>query len=151
METFPIKIYDGTSGWRGSLASQDRVLEDDSSGATAMRQKMLYRLVMRSMSYGVTWKECGEELGLHAGQSSAALSSLHKSHLIVRLEERRSRCSVYIMERYINERPVSDFKKSGKTKHELCSEIISIIEKGGDLTQDIDAIYELVNAEKGLL
>lgn len=139
--------YAGTSGWQGSEASRDRALEDDASGATGNRQQIAMWFLIDARSRGLTWRELGDYQGWHAGQSSGALSNLHKVGSIVRLKERRNRCSVYVLPEYVNLREVSPFKSEGKTKNELCKEIIGVI-----MLQDIAySSREVVNRIYSLL
>jgi hypothetical protein len=113
----PLTPYAGTSGWRGSEASRDRVKEDDANGATSLRQRVsLYRVYTQG-ARGLTWKELGEIENWHAGQSSGSLSVLHKEGLIYRLTEKRNRCSVYVTEEFINGRATSERKTQTTCKH----------------------------------
>jgi hypothetical protein len=106
----PLTPYAGTSGWRGSSASHDRVLEDDRNGATSIKQRISLFRVRTQESRGLTWRELGEIENWHAGQSSGMLSVLHKEGLIVRLTEKRSRCSVYVSPEYVNGREFQERK-----------------------------------------
>jgi hypothetical protein len=115
--TLPVLPYAGTSGWRGSEASRDRVFTDDLNGTTLLRQRVALKRVWDQEFRGLTWKELGEIENIHAGQSSGALSGLHKAGLIVRLKEKRNRCSVYVAPDYIRDREVSEFKKQDTCKH----------------------------------
>ena len=149
-ETLPVLPYAGTSGWQGSEASHDRAITDDASGATGDRQKIALEFARNHKYYGTTWKELGEAYGWHAGQSSGALSNLHKAGLVVRLTKRRSRCSVYVAPEFIGGRDLSPFKDEGKTKHELCKQIIAIINLDSEAYSDgevVDKIYSLLVEE----
>ena len=109
--------YAGTSGWRGSEASRNRVKEDDGNGATSLRQRVSLHRVSTQGARGLTWKELGEIENWHAGQSSGSLSVLHKEGFIYRLTEKRNRCSVYVTEEFINGRPTSERKTQTTCKH----------------------------------
>lgn len=113
----PLTPYAGTSGWQGSEASRDRVQADDSNGLTALRQRISLHRVQTQAERGLTWKELGEIENWHAGQSSAALSVLHKEGYIYRLKEKRNRCSVYVTEEFINSRETSERKIQDTCKH----------------------------------
>jgi hypothetical protein len=113
----PLLPYAGTSGWKGSEASRDRVFIDDANGTTSMRQRVALKRVWDQEFRGLTWKELGEIENIHAGQSSGVLSVLHKAGLIVRLKEKRNRCSVYVAPDYIRGREISLFKKQDSCKH----------------------------------
>jgi len=113
----PLTPYAGTSGWQGSEASRDRVLEDDRSGKTSLMQRTSFYRVATQLERGLTWKELGEIENWHAGQSSAMLSILHKENYIVRLKEKRNRCSVYVVEEYVNGREISERLTKSTCKH----------------------------------
>jgi hypothetical protein len=150
MSQLPILPYAGTSGWQGSEASRDRALADDADGATGNRQQIAMWFLIDAKSHGLTWRELGDAQGWHAGQSSGALSNLHKSGLVARLKERRNRCSVYVLAEYVNDRELSPFKDEGKTKHELCKEILAIINLDPEACSDgevIDKIHKLLIEE----
>jgi hypothetical protein len=113
----PLTPYAGTSGWRGSEASRDRVIEDDANGATSLKQRISLHRVRTQGARGLTWKELGEIENWHAGQSSGVLSVLHKEGFIYRLKEKRNRCSIYVTEEYINNRATSERKVQDTCKH----------------------------------
>jgi len=149
-EALPILPYAGTSGWQGSDASRNRALADDADGSTGNRQQIAMWFLIDARSRGLTWRELGDAQGWHAGQSSGALSNLHKVGLITRLKERRNRCSVYVLPEYVNDRELSPFKNEGKTKHELCKEILAIIMLDKVAISDgevVDKIYSLLVEE----
>lgn len=112
----PILPYAGTSGWRGSTASRDRALTEDRNGKTASRQQVTLELLASQATYGMTWKELSDYTGWHAGQSSGCLSVLHLENLVVRLVERRNRCSIYVLPDFVGGRAVSE-RKSNTCKH----------------------------------
>jgi hypothetical protein len=113
----PLTPYAGTSGWRGSEASHDRVKADDANGTTSLRQRISLYRVRTQGARGLTWKELGEIENWHAGQSSGSLSVLHKEGFIYRLKEKRNRCSIYVTEEYINGRETSERKVQDTCKH----------------------------------
>lgn len=108
----PLTPYAGTSGWRGSEASHDRVVEDDSTGVTTKRQNQALRDLAEAQWRGLTWKELGDLHGWHAGQSSGCLSVLHLEGLVVRLKQRRNRCSIYVLPEHTLNRPISERKRN---------------------------------------
>ena len=112
----PFKPYAGTSGWRGSEASRDRVIEDDNNGTTGMRQKETLNALYNRGEYGFTWKELGELFNWHAGQSSGCLSVLHLEGMVARLTEKRNRCSVYVLPKFVNGRNITK-RKTNTCKH----------------------------------
>jgi hypothetical protein len=154
MSDTPILPYAGTSGWKGSEASRDRAFIDDANGTTTSRQRIALKRVWDQQFRGLTWKDFSETDNLHAGQSSGVLSVLHKAGLIVRLTEKRNRCSVYVAPIYVNGRSVSNYKLHGRTKHELCKAIAAIGNVDGSSLTDgecLDQILEIVYEEMGKL
>ena len=104
----PLTPYAGTSGWRGTEASKDRVITEDNNGTTSHRQKQTL-LDLESAGFdGLTWKELGDLHGWHAGQSSGCLSVLHLLDIVVRLKERRNRCSIYVLPEFVGGRETSE-------------------------------------------
>ncbi len=112
----PYLPYAGTSGWRGSSASRDRAISDDKSGKTSARQQEALEYLATKCFWGATWKELSDFTGWHAGQSSGCLSVLHLEGVIVRLTERRNRCSVYVLPEFVQGREVSE-RKTNTCKH----------------------------------
>ena len=150
MSNAPILPYAGTSGWKGSEASRERAYSDDADGTTTTRQRIALKRVWDQEFRGLTWKDLSETDNLHAGQSSGVLSVLHKAGLIVRLTEKRNRCSVYVAPNYVNGRSVSSYKLHGRTKFELCKAIVAISNVDGNQLTDskcLDQILELVYEE----
>lgn len=110
--SLPVTPYAGTSGWKGSEASRDRVLTEDSNGTTGKRQQQTLISLAVAGSQGLTWKDLGEIMGWHHGQSSGCLSVLHLAGMVVRLKERRDRCSIYVLPAFVNGREISERKKN---------------------------------------
>ena len=106
MTGLPYPEDDGTrtAGWSGSDASHDRAREEALSGTATKRQRAVLIFLAARGSVGATWKEVSENFGWHHGQSSGALSGLHKEGQIARLVDRRERCSVYVLHDYVQER-----------------------------------------------
>lgn len=105
--------YAGSSGWSGSDTSKARADHDDRTGRTGDRQAAVIRLLAVAAEYGMTWKECGQALGLHHGQASGALSALHKEGRIVRLGNSRQRCAVYVLPEFVEGRVTKPYKRNG--------------------------------------
>jgi hypothetical protein len=100
--TFP---YAHTSGYAaGSPTSEDRARTEDEAGTTTERQRRVLTETGDRGRYGVTWVELANLTGWHHGQASGALSALHKSGLLARLDERRNRCAVYVLPEHVNGR-----------------------------------------------
>jgi hypothetical protein len=77
---------------------------------TRVEQPRVRRLVELRGAWGVTWKEVAETLGTHHGAASGALSNLHAKGWVVRLREKRDRCSVYVTPEYVDGRPIVERK-----------------------------------------
>lgn len=95
------------SGFSGSEASEQRARSEDASGVTSARQRAVLRRVEGAGFMGRTWREIGQELGLHHGQASASLSNLHKTGRIARLKMTRQRCSIYVGLSEVHDRDTS--------------------------------------------
>jgi hypothetical protein len=78
-------------------ALEDRATREDSSGATSERQQEVLRRLGNSGSRGMTWKDLSMATEWHHGQSSGALSGLHKAGLICRLASSRAGCRIYVL------------------------------------------------------
>lgn len=104
MSTEPITPYAGTSGWSGSATSEERAKTQDANGTTSQRQRETLVLVAVRGEQGVTVADLRVMTGWHHGQSSSALSVLHKEGLLARLTERRHRCAVYVLPEHVASR-----------------------------------------------
>ena len=100
----PALPYAGTSGWSGSLTSQDRAVTADENGTTRDRQQTVLGLLYLAGFDGLTWKDLSESTGWHHGTASGALSVLHKEGRVARLSETRSRSKVYVIPGYAGDR-----------------------------------------------
>jgi hypothetical protein len=88
-------FYKGTGGSVGRESSQRRALEEVSSGKLALRQRQVLE-VLEPLYNGVTYAAVGRALNLHHGQSSSALSNLHRAGLVFQLNELRDGCHPYV-------------------------------------------------------
>ena len=104
--------FKGTSGWAGSEASQQRQMMLDETGETGKRQQAVMRELRNAGTYGAIWRDIALALDIHHGQASAALSVLHREGLIARLDEKRNKCSVYVLPEFVNGRSTSDAMKT---------------------------------------
>lgn len=109
---FPVLPYAGTSGHSGSDTSEERARRQDGDGTTALRQRQTLRLLDDMNLLGLTWKELARLLKLHHGQASGVLSTLHKAGLIARLTDRRDRCHIYVLPKWVDEREVDDYRRN---------------------------------------
>jgi hypothetical protein len=70
---------------------------------------MLTLTLLANSGYsGMTWKELADATGWHHGTSSGVLSVLHKADRILRLNESRNRCKVYVLDFYLEGRDVEN-------------------------------------------
>lgn len=115
--TIPELPYNGTSGWSGSQASEQRAKQADSTGLTARRQLDTLNQLERAEAAGLTWQELAFHFGWHHGQASGALSNLHKGGHIERLVEKRNKCHVYVLPDWVMFRPTDPFGR--KHPHEV--------------------------------
>ena len=70
---------------------------------------------------GVTWREVAEDLKVHHGTASGALSVLHQRGHIARLTETRGKCKVYVLTSLVGNRDTERPTKNRDTK-ELAKE-----------------------------
>lgn len=112
----PVTPYGGGTAWSGSATSRDRATSEDETGVTAYRQARTLDMLDIVGPTGLTYKELGHRLGLHHGQSSGVLSTLHKAGLITRLSTKdaagnpipgtiRDGCSIYVTPGHVEGRP----------------------------------------------
>lgn len=105
------------SGHAGNSTSRERQEREDSLGTTAWRQKQCLEAVAAAKSEGVTVMEIERMFNLHHGQSSSALSHLHRAGYIRRLKMRRNQQEIYVLPDYINGRDESPYRPRGGRKH----------------------------------
>jgi hypothetical protein len=79
-----------------SPTSAGRARREDNSGKTSKRQKAILDLLSQMGTVGATWKEVADQLGLHHGQASGALSTLHGAGLVFALKSTRNNCQPYV-------------------------------------------------------
>jgi hypothetical protein len=115
--------YAGTEGWSGSEASRARAVEQAQGEAGDRQERILHALDAHEEN-GATWAELGRDLGLHHGQVTGSLSSMHKAGTISRLQERRGRSSIYVLPQYVGDRPTS---RQGRSSRDLRGPLTSRI------------------------
>lgn len=79
-----------------SPTSTARAIREDSNGTTTRRQRDVLHALARAGVCGLTWRELADELGLHHGQASGALSSLHRAGAVFALRVQRNNCQPYV-------------------------------------------------------
>ena len=110
--------FNSTSGWAGSKASKDRQMFLDETGKTGERQQLVLAELQDAGKHGATWKDIALTLELHHGQASGVLSVLHRAGLIARLEQRRNKCSIYVLPEFVDGREVTDSSKTRASMNE---------------------------------
>lgn len=125
--------YAGTSGWSGSETSKARAATDDASGRTKRRQQETLASLAQAGDLGLTYKELGEIHGWHHGQSSGALSVLHKTGHINRLTEKRNRCKVYVLPQHANDRTIEPYGGNLPTRVTNPREVVMLSEQQADV------------------
>lgn len=131
--------YAGTSGHSGTDTSRERAEKSDSTGKTNKRQKYTLALLGGPHAlgdrtwggmHGVTVKELREATGWHHGVASSVLTNLHISGQIARLEEKRDRCHVYVVPRFVAGRALSPYTPNKRNrKVETDADTTLVIEK----------------------
>jgi hypothetical protein len=92
--------YAGGTGHSQVGPSQERQEHEDESGISLHRQALVIGYLESAGVLGITIKELCSKTGWHHGQSSQVLSVLDTTKNIIRLDERRERQSVYVLEAF---------------------------------------------------
>lgn len=114
----PLLPYAGTSGYAGSVTSEERARSDDADGTTSQRQQAVLAYLAAQGEVGATWKEVDAGLGWqHHGRTTGALSVLHKAGVIDRLAETRpphgrGKCEVYVLPQHVKGRETRQHGRS---------------------------------------
>jgi len=87
--------YDGTAGYSGTDTSEERARREVENGSLSFRLHEVKMLLVRRGFHGATSSEVEDQLRIHHGQASSALTNLHKSGLIARTAHRRDGSKVY--------------------------------------------------------
>lgn len=113
--SLPYPEPDGTftTGHSGSEASREARVSERDNGTVALRQNYLLDMLHKRGPRGLTVEEVRSATMWHHGQASAILSNLHKAEKIMRLDEKRGRCHVYVLPQFSQGRPA---KPQGRPK-----------------------------------
>ena len=91
----PSLPYNGKSGHVArSKTSTARALHEAATGVTGKRQIAILE-VLETAEFGKTWAELGNDLNLHHGQISGALSVLHNAGRVFALRRERNNSQIY--------------------------------------------------------
>jgi predicted transcriptional regulator len=141
--------YQGTSGFVNQPASIARATTEAATGISTERAQKILNTIAESFD-GWTWRELAEQLHLHHGQISGALSNLHKSGHVFMLREQRNRCHPYVhskwRERYSNtERIDEPVRTSSNQRKDQLEELLEqlVIAIGFGRITDPDVIAQV--------
>jgi hypothetical protein len=81
-------------------ASKERAERLNRSGEYSQRREIARVYLWRAGSDGLTWRELGEKMGLHHGQVSGLLSSMHGAGDVFALRTTRNRCHPYVLQAF---------------------------------------------------
>lgn len=117
---------DGTSGHQG----------DSSQAAEPVRRAFIdtaFIEVSRAGIAGITWRELSQKCKVHHGQASSALSNLHRSGSIMRLQEKRDGCGIYVVPRCTMDRPTVPYRRrSPATREQAVLALLDMCRKKGE-------------------
>jgi hypothetical protein len=88
--------YNGTAGYVPMQASRERAHREVNDGTLGTRLQAVLNLLEQRGIIGATWQEVAQSLGLHHGQASGALSTLHRMGLVFSLRDKRNKCHPYV-------------------------------------------------------
>lgn len=91
--------YNGTAGYVPTQASRERAHREVKDGTLGKRLEAVLILLDERGIIGATWQEVANALGLHHGQASGALSTLHRMGLVFSLQHKRNKCHPYVHSR----------------------------------------------------
>lgn len=97
------------SGHAGNASSRERQAREDALGKTAYRQREAFRAIDQAGAEGCTTSELEVRYGWHHGQSSSALTHLHRAGHVVRLREQRNGQEIYICPEHAGDRELSPY------------------------------------------
>jgi len=92
--------YNDTEGYVERPASRERAIREAQNGTAGDRQQAILRLLDAAGPQGMTWKDLGDELGLHHGKISGSLSNMHLGGLVFMLRKTKDRCHPYVHPNY---------------------------------------------------
>ena len=131
--------YAGTEGYAGSDTSRQRALAEAVDGTASKRQRYILILAERAGEKGITVAEL-RDASLHHGRVSGALSVLHKVGKLARLSETRNRCKVYVLPKYVKDRPTERHGVVHKADAETLA-AAKLIENYLHRGDDMDALF----------
>lgn len=95
--------YAGTEGYSGTETSQARAEKNVDTAAD--RQQTILTMAGHAGVRGITVVDVRDKTNMHHGTASGSLTALHKVGFLVRLEETRDNCKIYVKPQYVQGRP----------------------------------------------
>jgi len=135
--------FNGTSGWAGSDASKQRQMMLDETGETGKRQRQVLDELRKAGTFGAIWRDIAFNLNIHHGQASAALSVLHREGIIARLDDKRSKCSIYVLPEFVNGRATSSAMKTQASINANAIKAIRALHVEGEMIWSIEQRKEI--------
>lgn len=102
----PIRPY-----WQDDAPSSGYSGSDTSRAAEPHRlnkQQQVWMAARRAGRHGVTWRDIADELSVHHGTASGALSILHQRGHLARLTEVRIGRKVYVLPSFVDGRAIEE-------------------------------------------
>jgi hypothetical protein len=137
--------YAGTEGYAGSDTSRQRALAEAVDGTASKRQRYILILAERAGEKGITVAEL-RDASLHHGRVSGALSVLHKVGKLARLSEVRGKCKVYVLPKYVSDRPTEPHGVVHKADKETL-DAAALVEGRLRRIEDFEALFDLAGDE----
>ncbi len=150
--------YNGTAGWQDTASqspSRENRIREASDGTLSKRLQDVLDFAYRQGTIGITFKDVDSRLRTHHGQSSSALSNLHKQGQLFRLTDyTRNRCSVYIHPHHSSRFSEAEFdrlpsetktQKRIRAMHKMTLQIAVLEEENDYLKRKIDALQHNLN------
>jgi len=99
-QTQQFAVYNGTAGSVNRPASIARAEAEATDGTLSARQASILQMLEWAGASGCTWKVLGNDLGLHHGQVSGALTNMHAAGVVFMLRQTTDRCHRYVHAKY---------------------------------------------------
>lgn len=158
--------YSGTGGYVDRPASRERAFAEVADGTLGARQHQILSALRDLGAQGGTWREIAEYLAkqdvvLHHGEVSGALSNLHKAGKVFHLREQRNRCHPYVHAEFRTwHSPDQRYDEPAKTRATQRKELLEHLlgacramlsdEFGWDKYQEVIDIVVMIDQHDGL-
>jgi hypothetical protein len=148
--------YNDTEGYVDRPASRERAIKEAQNGTASERQQAILSLLDDAGLDGMTWKELGDELGLHHGKISGALSNMHLGGVVFMLRQTKDRCHPYVHANYRDDwTPAERYDEPARTRASKERELhAALLQACCDATafgwspsihKDIESIVSMIN------